>query len=71
MLVGKKIVLNFIIFICFPILGIIKNICTNIMQFFFIADNMFVIIPLPDGIARGILVFVDAFGGGGFKSRNK
>ena len=36
-----------------------------------VADDLFVIVPLPDGSAGGMAQGVDAFGGGGFEPRDK
>jgi hypothetical protein len=42
------------------------DIPTDALQGFFVADDVFVIIALPDR-AKGAAVFVDAFRGGGFE----
>jgi hypothetical protein len=50
----------------FPSRGIIADIFPDAGQFIPIADNVFVIIPLPHGHAGGAAGLVDARGDGGF-----
>ena len=53
-----------------PLQGIIDDVFTDAVHRFVVADDMFVIIALPDRNARGATYFIDAFGNGGFKRSN-
>jgi len=46
----------------FPLAGIIADVLADFLQFGFAADNMFIIIALPAGLAGGVLNCVDAAG---------
>jgi hypothetical protein len=50
-----------------PVNGIGHDICANAVQGIVVADDVFVIIALPDRRARRATLFVDAFGDGGFE----
>ena len=50
---------------------VIPNITANGVQFQFVADDVFVVIALPYGIAGRATHLVDAFGYGGFISGDK
>jgi len=49
-----------------PFGGIISDIFALSVQVIFVADNVFVVVALPYGNARGVAEPVDAFGHSGF-----
>lgn len=51
----------------FPFQGIIHYIFPDIAQFAFVADDVLIIISLPEFHAGFITSFVDSFGSRGFK----
>jgi len=51
-----------------PVGRVVPDVVANGVQFPFVADDAFVIIALPQGIAGRVTDFVDAFGYGGFVS---
>jgi len=46
---------------------VIDDVAADFVQFMFIADDMFIIVTLPDGPAGSVLGFIDSFCNGGFK----
>ncbi len=50
-----------------PALRVVKNVPLNPSHRFLVADDMFVIIALPNFIARGAAQQIDAFGGNRFE----
>ena len=46
----------------FPLQGVVADILADFLQFGFAADNVFIIIALPAGLAGGVLNGVDAAG---------
>ncbi len=56
-----------IFLIGFPLAGIVMDVFADAVQFGLIPDDVFVIIPLPDGLAGGAADLVDLFGGIHFK----
>jgi hypothetical protein len=62
---------GWMVFVFQPFHGIIFNVFPNFLQIDFVADDMFVIISLPDGVTRGAMELVDSFGDGGFEPGDK
>jgi len=50
-----------------PLLRVGGNVCPDALQRGFIANDVFIVIALPDGRARRVAQGVDAFGGDGFE----
>jgi hypothetical protein len=42
-----------------PTRGILGDVLPNAVQRFFVADDVFIVIPLPDGCTGRLAVFVD------------
>jgi len=54
----------------FPLYGIVDDVFPYSVQFVFIADDMFVVIALPEFPTGGAACFINAFGYRGFESAN-
>ena len=59
-----------VILILSPSRRIIQDILADAVQIVLVADNVFVIISLPDGRALGLSHIVNAFGAGRFEGTN-
>ena len=54
-----------------PGCGIARDVSADSVQGFFVADDVFEIVSLPYRLTWHVAVLVDAFGCGGFKSRDE
>ena len=56
-----------VIFILAPFRRVVDGVFADAVNFFFAANDVFVIIPLPDGAPRGVADLVDLPGNSGFE----
>ena len=59
-----------VLFVLFPLLGIVINVTTDSFQFIIGSDDMLVIVSLPHGYARRIQQLIDRLGGIHFEISN-
>jgi hypothetical protein len=52
-----------VVFVLIPLYRVVKDILADFVQIGFVADDVFIIVTLPEAVPRGVAKGIDAFGG--------